>query len=639
MFSASDLSMRFGDKILFRNAHFQLNPGRHYALVGPNGSGKSTLIKILSGESTPEKGEIHRSSLMRLGTLKQDHYLYENETILDTVLIGKPRLWEGIKSKEKLLENPDLTEQQCHELADFEKIIEEQDGYMAESQAGELLEGLGLKTNVHLQKLHTLSGGYKLRVLLAQVLFSKPDILLLDEPTNHLDLYSIKWLEDYIRQFEGTVLISSHDRSFLNGIATDVMDLDYESVKIYPGNYDQFEEAKAWNLAQKEAQLAKQEKKKEDLQEFIDRFGAKATKAKQAQSKLKIVEKLENAMEALQIGPSSRQAPALEFKMQRPSGVVALRVNGIRKSYGAKKVLEQVTFEVERGEKVAILGANGIGKSTLLEILTSRSSADAGLYEWGHAAGFAYFPQDHGSELCKSLTLLEWLCGALSGTPEQKARQILGQVLFSGDDVHKKIGVLSGGEMARLILAKMMLQQQNVLIFDEPTNHLDLEAIEALLASLKNYTGTVLFVSHNRYFVSNIATRVIELTDYGLQDFKCTYQEYLEKKNVDHLDRTQKRPTADKIPSTKQSHEEMKKQRNNKTQLEKQVKKSEELCSQLESKIAQINTQLAAECFYVNTSQEEQANLVLEKTNLENQLNLAIEEWEKNQISLQKLQI
>lgn len=640
MFTIANLSMRYGEKILFKNASFQLNPGRHYALVGPNGSGKSTLLKILIGDMTPEQGEISHPSSLRIGTLKQDHFLYENETLLHTVLMGKPTLWKGIKEKEKLLEHTTLNEEQCHALALYEKMIEEQDGYVAESQAGELLEGLGLKTAHHQNKMHTLSGGYKLRVLLAQVLFSQPDMLLLDEPTNHLDLYSIKWLEEYIKKFEGTVLVSSHDRSFLNGIATDVMDVDYETIKIYTGDYDQFEQTKAWNLAQRESQLAKQERKKEDLQEFIDRFGAKATKAKQAQSKLKAMAKIDDEMESLQQNASARRTPSIEFSMQRPSGVTALKVLEICKTYGEKKVLENVSFEVERGEKVAILGPNGIGKSTLLEILANRVSSDLGKFDWGHAAGFSYFPQDPSSVLCKSNSLLEWLCNIFKDGQEQKARQVLGRVLFSGDDVHKKIGILSGGEMARLVLAKMMMQQQNVLIFDEPTNHLDLEAIEALLQSLKTFPGTLLFVSHNRYFVSQIATRIIEITEDGVQDFKCSYPEYLEKKETDYLDRAQKRPQSPtKATTTKQSYEEMKKQRNLKAQLEKQVIKAEELCNQIELKIAQINVELGSESFYLNTSRENQQALFLKKNQLEAALIEAMEDWEKKQSTLQNLEI
>lgn len=631
MLSVNDLTMRFGDKFLFRNAAFQLNPGQHYALVGPNGSGKSTLIRILCGDATPDKGDIHLSPLFRLGTLKQDHYLYEQETLIDTVMMGKTTLWQASLKKRKLLQNPTLSEEECHELAHCEKIIEENDGYIAESQIGALLEGLGLKSKVHSHKLHTLSGGYKLRVLLAQVLFSKPEILILDEPTNHLDLYSIKWLEDYIRQFPGTVLISSHDRSFLNGIASHVIDLDYEMIKIYPGNYDQFEKTKAFDAVQKEAQLAKQTKKKEDLQEFVDRFGAKATKAKQAQSKMKAVAKIENAMEGLYVPPSSRRAPHLDFRMSRPSGAIPLRVNDIHKAYGEKRVLEHVSFEMEKGEKIAILGANGIGKSTLLEILAGRTNADMGSFEWGFAAGFAYFPQDHSKELDRSRTLLDWLTNALKGIQEQQARQMLAQILFSGDDVHKTIGVLSGGEMARLILAKMMLSQQNVLIFDEPTNHLDMETIEALLACLKEYEGSVLFVSHNRYFVSNIATRVIEINETGVHDFRCSYDEYLEKRGVDHLDRSARRNagSSSKEPMTKAIYEEQKKQRNSRVQLEKQLKKAEELCHHLELEIGKINSKLLSEDYYTHTSHEEQLQLAAQKKQLEKQLDQALANWEK----------
>ncbi len=420
MISANNLSMRFGGKILFKNASFQLNPGNHYGLIGANGSGKSTLIKVLINEVTQEGGDVNISSQLAVGTLKQDHFLYENVPIIDTVLMGNTRLWKAMEQKDLLLQRPEFTEEACHELADLEKVIESEDGYSAESVAGKILEGLGLPDRIHRQTLSTLSGGYKLRVLLAQVLFSNPDVLLLDEPTNHLDLYSIKWLEEYLSNFAGTLLISSHDRDFLNRICNYILDLDYQKITTYKGNYNTFLETKAAIQDQKEAAFAKQEKRRDDVQEFIDRFKAKASKARQAQSKMKMVEKLEEEMSGVDFSSSSRLYPNLKFEPYRPSGAIALKVHDIHKSYGEKQVLHGISFEVERGDRLALIGANGIGKSTLLEILTGHLKHDQGSWEWGHAAQCAYFPQDHMREVNTgpnfSFELVIWTGSSDTGT-------------------------------------------------------------------------------------------------------------------------------------------------------------------------------------------------------------------------------
>ena len=493
--------MRFGSKILFKNAGLQLNPGNHYGLVGANGTGKSTLIKILTGEETPEAGEIAVSSQVRVGSLKQDHFLYEQTRLIDVVMMGKKELWQALSDKERLLNKETFGEEDCETLDILEKQIAKYDGYAAESQAAKLLEGLGLPSATHVQTLSTLSGGYKLRVLLAQLLFSQPDILLLDEPTNHLDLFSIHWLEGYLKNFEGTLLISSHDRDFLNGICNYMIDVDHETLKIYKGNYDDFLEMKAFILEQMEAKLASQDRKKEHLQDFITRFGAKATKARQAQSKMRLVEKLEDEMSLLQLAPSSRRCPHLRFNQVRPSGAIALKVKQIHKSFHTKQVLKNVSFEVDRGDRIAFLGPNGVGKSTLLEILTHSLEATNGSIEWGYAVQFAYFPQDHAKHLQGSLSALEWLQQFERVIAEERLREILARVLISGDDVHKPVNVLSGGEAARLLLARTMLVKHNVLVFDEPTNHLDMESAETLCEALQAYEGTILFVSHNRHFV------------------------------------------------------------------------------------------------------------------------------------------
>lgn len=631
MISASNLTMRFGGKILFKNTNFQLNPGVHYGLVGANGSGKSTLIKLLTHEMTQEAGDYSIPSQASVGTLKQNHFLYENVPIIDTVLMGNVRLWKALEEKNVLLEKPDFTEEECHHLAEIEEIIEAEDGYVAESIAGKILEGLGLPDKIHRQTLSTLSGGYKLRVLLAQVLFSKPDILLLDEPTNHLDLYSIKWLEEYLINFPGTLLISSHDRDFLNRISHYTLDLDYQKITTYKGNYDDFLMTKAAIQEQKEATFAKHEKRRDDVQEFIDRFKAKASKARQAQSKMKMVEKLEEEMAGFDFTATSRMYPRLKFEPYRASGAVALKVKDIHKSYGTKQVLHGVSFEVERGDRLALLGANGIGKSTLLEILTGHLKCDQGSWEWGHAAQFAYFPQDHMREAHGQISLLNWLIDQDPNTPEQRAREILGRVLFSGDDVKKSVHVLSGGETARLILAKMMMVKHNVLIFDEPTNHLDMESIEVLLDALSEYTGTIIFVSHNRHFVSQLANRIIEINENGILDYRCSYEEYIEKREIDLLSKDLKQNKEKPLETQegKVKFQEQKNQRNLKTQFEKAAAQAEKQCQKLEEKIKALDALMAVEDFYLSTHNDEIQKMLSEKEALEKKLVSSMAEWEE----------
>lgn len=626
MITAKNLSMRFGAKILFKETSFQLNPGQHYGLVGANGSGKSTLIKILSNDVTPESGETSMPTLCTLGVLKQNHFLYENEKILDVVIMGKPSLFTALKEKEQLLQEEEFTETTCLTLEELEKTIAIEEGYQAEAQAAKLLEGLGIANELHEKPLHVLSGGYKLRVLLAQVLFSNPSVLLLDEPTNHLDIFSIHWLENYLISFPGTILLSSHDKQFLNRVCNFILDLDHQTIKIYKGNYDAFIETKTAYLEQMVSQTANQTKKRDDLQEFITRFKAKASKATQAQSKMKLVEKLEAEMESKVLSPSSRIYPHFHFDQTRPSGAIPLTVKGIHKSYGDKKVLSDVSFEVHRKDRIAILGANGIGKSTLLELLCGFLEPTKGSFEWGHAAQNAYFAQDHKRDIKGDETLLDWMLQFSPQIPEQTIRSILGKVLFSGDDVKKQVRILSGGEIARLIIAKMMLLKQNVLIFDEPTNHLDMEATDALLEALQAYEGTLIFVSHNRYFISSIATRIIEITTQGVKDFNCSYSEYMEKRELDLL-------SVHSLPkkegrSKENPFEEQKEKRKSKNQLEKKLALKENECHVLEEKIKLIQEKLILPNFYEKTPQNEIAKLLKDQEIFEKQLKSAFLEWE-----------
>lgn len=639
MISASNLAMRFGGKILFKQANLQLLPKVHYGLVGPNGSGKSTLIKILIGDVTPEAGDVATPSNISVGALKQDHYMYENVLIRDVVLMGRPRLWQAMQAKEALFQKEEFTESDCDHLAKYEKVIEEEHGYVAESEAAQLLEGLGIATPRHELLLKSLSGGYKLRVLLAQLLFSHPDIMLLDEPTNHLDIYSIRWLEGYLKDFAGTLLLSSHDKEFLNSVCDYIVDIDYETIKTYKGNYDAFLISKEEHKLLKENLLAKQDRRKEELMGFVDRFKATASKARQAASKMKQVEKLEESMEDNNLVPSSRKYPKLRFDICRTSGATTLSLKGLGKSYGEKRVLKNVEFEVERGERIAFLGVNGIGKSTLLEILTNYAACDEGSFTWGFGAHTAYFPQDHAREASGSVTLLDWLGQQDTSAPQEKLRSILALVLFSGDDVHKPVKVLSGGETARLILAKMMLIKQNVLIFDEPTNHLDMESIDALLGALENYSGTILIVSHNRYFISRLATRIIEMSHEGLLDFKCNYEEYMEKRSIDLLNASKAMRNAggaaEKTPAilsdpSKQNHRENRKLQRDKEQLEKKAAIAEEKCHKIEKAIQEIDTLLCSDGYFQKTSDTDQERTLQKKVSLEADLQKALAEWEKS---------
>lgn len=646
MITLSKLSMRYGAKILFKEASLQLLEGKHYGLVGANGSGKTTLLRILSGEISPEKGDVSLPNRTVIGTLKQDHDLIQGIPILTVVLQGNKVLSEAITEKQKLLSKDNFDETDSASLAQHEKIIETHQGYSAESTAAQILEGLGIETTRHHEPIDNFSGGYKLRVLLAQVLFSKPDVLFLDEPTNHLDIYSIKWLENYLKNFSGTLLLTSHDRDFLNGVCSHIVDIDYGTLRIYPGNYDQFEKQKEKSQEHNQTTLENLNRKKEHLEEFIDRFGAKATKAKQAQSKARLVEKIDQEIAQNSPQVSNRIPPKLQFTPIRASGISVLKVNAISKAYETKKVLENVSFEIERGEKVALIGPNGIGKSTLLEILTHHLLANKGNFEWGFETKIAYFPQDHKREVHGSFTLLEWLSQFSPNAKAEELRALLGTLLFSGDSVDKSISCLSGGETARLLLAKIILQKPNVLIFDEPTNHLDIQAIDALLQACISFNGTLIFVSHNRYFVSHLASRIIELTSEGTCDFKGSYVEFLEKKERDHLNRNVilSRRNESKChvqPSGKEaqteSYEERKKIKNAIALLQKKIISAEEKCHRLEISLKKLEMTFADEKFYINASREDQMALLKQKTESELQLDLALQEWELLNHELSKI--
>ncbi|HSO38351.1 MAG TPA: ABC-F family ATP-binding cassette domain-containing protein [Labilithrix sp.] len=529
MIGLSRLEKSYGGRTLFEDVSFQLNAGSRYGLVGANGSGKSTLLKILARDEEATSGSVSIPKEARLGVLRQDRFLDDSAPILDLAMKGDTVVWDALCAQARIIDHGD----DASNLADLEDVLRAHDGYTLEARASAVLEGLGIPFAIQKQPLSTLSGGFKLRVLLAQVLVAGPDILLLDEPTNHLDILSIRWLETFLVDYQGCAVVISHDQRFLEAIATHVLDVDYGTVELYTGSYAAFAVEKRNTRERKEAEIARAQKIIADKRAFVDRFGAKASKAKQAQSRLKQIEKIE----VEELVASSRAAPLFQFPIERQSGKDVLELSGISKSYGEKRVLEGVSLTIRRGEKVAILGANGLGKSTLLKIVVKRLGADEGEARWGYEARHGYFAQDHADLLTDpKSTPLGLMQAACPTEPEFAVRGRLGRVLFSGGDVTKKIATLSGGEAARVVFARIMAEKANVLVLDEPTNHLDMESIEALTAGLKAYEGTLVFVSHDRAFVSSLATRIVEVTENGFRDRPGTYKEYLASAGDDHLD-------------------------------------------------------------------------------------------------------
>jgi ATPase subunit of ABC transporter with duplicated ATPase domains len=537
MIAVSDLGKSYGPQTLFTGVSIQFNPGNRYGLVGANGSGKSTFLRILAGREAASEGTLSAPKRLRLGVLEQDHFQYEATPILEVAMMGDRAVWEAMAEKEEILARAEESFD-ADRYAELEDRILRHDGYALEARAGEILEGLGIPTEVHRRPLATLSGGFKLRVLLAQVLAARPDLLLLDEPTNHLDIVSIRWLEKFLVAFPGCAVVISHDHRFLDNVTTAIVDVDYETLTLYPGDYSAFAAAKRAERERREKEIAQREKQIADHQAFVDRFRYKATKARQAQSRVKLIEKMAEDLEPL--AQSSRRYPAFRFKQIRPSGKQVLAVEGVAKSYGANRVLADVSLTLQRGDRLAIIGPNGIGKSTLLKVVMGVAPADAGTVEWGYEARPGYFAQDHREQLEEGKagrqTVEAWLWEACPAEPIGFVRGQLGAVLFSGDDVKKTLRSLSGGEAARLIFARLAVERPNVMLLDEPTNHLDLEAIEALVEGLQGYDGTLVFVSHDRWFVSQLADRILEITPTGIQDFRGGYDEYLERCGDDHLD-------------------------------------------------------------------------------------------------------
>ena len=509
MISAENITVNFGERSLFENANVVFTPGFKYGIIGANGAGKSTFLKILSGDLRSDRGTVSLSSKKRLSILRQDHNFFNEYIVLDTVYQGHPKLWKVMQERADLYAIADnLKEEEGNRLGEIEGEFMELGGYTAESSAGELLSGLGVPESFHSSLMKEIPTNYKFRTLLAQALFGKPDVLLLDEPTNNLDIRSIIWLENFLNEYEGTLVIASHDRSFLNSVCSHIVDIDFGRVTVYTGDYDYYSAASKIARDHKLSAEARRKKRAEELKKFISRFGANKSKAKQATSRKKELERL---MDEEEIRPSSRAYPSILFPMSRELGKDVLRIEEISKSYGELEVLRDLNFYFNAGEKVAIIGENGVGKSTLMKILYGEINPDKGNVHWGATTQRSYCPQDVKAALPKGKTLYEWLHEMKKEIEKEEIRSILGRMLFKGEDGEKLTDVLSGGESVRTILAKMMLEKANVLLLDEPTNHLDLESIESLSIGIQRFSGTVFFVSHDREFIRSVATRALEL--------------------------------------------------------------------------------------------------------------------------------
>jgi ATPase subunit of ABC transporter with duplicated ATPase domains len=526
MISVSGVSMRFGSKILFDDVTTTFSAGRRYGLTGPNGAGKSTFMKLLTGELEPQRGTVARPR--KLGVLRQDQYAFDRYRVIDAVIMGNQRLWSALTERDEIYARPEMTHENGMRLGELEGIVGEEDGYTAESDAAILLQGLDISDELHGRTMAELQGGQKVRVLLAQALFGHPEALLLDEPTNHLDLDSIHWLQEFLDRYDGTLIVISHDRHFLNKVCTHIADIDYQTIITYTGGYDDMVVAKTQIRTSIEAENVQREKKIAQLNEFIARFGA-GTRASQVTSRRKEVERLQTT----ELARSNIQRPYIKFSMRRPSGKIALECEGLTKAHKAMSVISGFDTIVNRGEKIVLVGRNGVGKTTLLKALladapglsASPADVDRGTVRWGHEVSIGYFPQDHTGVIEKGLTAAEWLHRFDPGASRQEIHGLLGQMLFSGEEGHKPTEALSGGETARLLLCRIMLQRPNVLVLDEPTNHLDLEAINALNVALQRYEGTILLVTHDQDLLEEVGARVWQFDHGAIGDFKGSYEE------------------------------------------------------------------------------------------------------------------
>ncbi|MFK8053423.1 MAG: ABC-F family ATPase [Woeseiaceae bacterium] len=529
MISANNLSIQFGAKPLFENVSATFGNGNRYGLIGANGCGKSTLMKILAGELEPTAGNVSIEPNARVGQLSQDQFAYEAYRVLDVVMMGYEKFWTVMQERNRIYALPEMSDEEGIRVADLEGEFAEMDGYSAESRAGELLEGIGIPVSEHEGPMSEIAPGWKMRVLLAQALFSDPDVLLLDEPTNNLDINTIRWLEEFLDTRKSTMIIISHDRHFLNSVCSHMADLDYGKLQLFPGNYDEYMTAATQARERMHADNAKKKAKMAELQAFVSRFSANASKAKQATSRARQLEKIQLE----DIVASNRVSPYIRFEQSKPLRRIAVEATALTKGFDEGPLFKDLDLTIEVGSRVAILGQNGIGKSTLLRTLLNEIELDGGEVKWSENAQTGYFAQDNAPEFEKDISLFDWMTQwQPKGAPEQLIRATLGRMLFSKDDSEKSVKVVSGGEQRRLMFGKLALQEPNIIVMDEPTDHLDMESIEALNLALENYAGTLIFVSHDRDFVSSLATRVIEMTPEKIIDFSGTYEEYLRSQGV-----------------------------------------------------------------------------------------------------------
>jgi ATPase subunit of ABC transporter with duplicated ATPase domains len=644
MITLSGVAKSFGGRTLFEGVTLQLNAGSRYGVVGANGSGKSTFLRMLGGDDAPTAGSITMLRQARLGVLRQDRFIDDAARIIDVAMQGDSETFAALAELDDLAQQamPDAKRQ-----SELGELVSLRNGYALESRASRILAGLGIATGVQKQSLGTLSGGYKLRVLLGQVLVGAPDILLLDEPTNHLDIVSIRWLEGFLMEYPGCLVCVSHDHQFLDRVSTHILDVDYETIQPYTGNYTSFVAQREATLEQKAKEIERAEKVLAEKKAFVERFRAKATKARQAQSRMKQIEKIE--IEELK--PSSRRSPHFNFPIARPSGRDVLETSALHKSYGDKSVLRDVAFSVRRGDRLGIIGVNGAGKSTLLRLLAGKHRPDGGSITWGHEANVGYFPQDHTELLTDpQQTPLDFIWQASPLEPVGFVRSQLGRVLFSGDDVKKPIGALSGGEAARLIFGRLGVERPNVLLLDEPTNHLDFEAIDALSRALEAFQGTLLLVSHNRWFVSRLCTRIVEVTFDGLREFPGGYDEYLQHFGVDHLDRDAvARAARDSQVLSREARrdaeavaqggwEEQKRLRNRKKVLPKLRADVETAIAAAERRQRDIQAAYASPGFFDGKTQAELQELRGEEQELARRIEALMHEWESIELESAQLE-
>jgi ATPase subunit of ABC transporter with duplicated ATPase domains len=527
MISTANITMQFGDKPLFEDISVNFGDGNRYGLIGANGSGKSTFMKILDGTLEPTNGNVSVTPNERIGKLSQDQFAYEEFTVIDTVIMGYKELWDVKVERDRIYALPEMSEEEGMKVGDLEMEFAEMDGYTAESRAGELLMGVGIPIEQHFGPMSKVSPGWKLRVLLAQALFSDPDILLLDEPTNNLDIHTIRWLEKVLQERKSTMIIISHDRHFLNSVCTHMADLDYRDMKLFPGNYDEYMTAATMVRERMQSENAKKKAQIAELKEFVSRFSANASKAKQATSRAKQIDKIKLD----EIKPSSRVNPFIRFNQDKKLYRNALEVEALTMSYD-ETLFNGETFNVEVGERVAIIGQNGVGKTTLLRNLMGEVPVSGGAYKWSENADIGYYAQDHADDFDTDLNVYDWMYQwRKNDEDEQFVRGVLGQMLFSKEDIKKPVKVLSGGEKGRMLFGKIMMKRPNVIVMDEPTNHLDMESIESLNLALGNYEGTLIFVSHDREFVSSLATQIFEIESGKIEHFVGTYEAYLAYKD------------------------------------------------------------------------------------------------------------